>query len=225
MAMNKITYQNDKVIEKFGNISAQYIPNYITPLLLEQLSKFLSSAEPIYKGLNTVPYVRVSYQKFAKLRFTPRFTWCYGQYNGESLASYRGQGFQTELIPQWLLDIKMPIEKYLGVDFNAVILNKYENGEDYISWHQDDEEFLEHHLIASISIGAERDFQMRTDKNETIHEIKLQSGSLIIFNGVLHSLPKRMKVSGVRFNITFRKVKSNHGIGNYYYYNRGILTT
>lgn len=219
--MNKIIYENGQPITNFGNISAQYIPNYVAPLLLEELFKFLSSEEPTHKGLNIVPYTRVSYEKFAKMRFTPRLTWCYGQYNGEPLASYRGQSFKTEPIPQWLLDIKAPIEKYLGVDFNAAILNKYEDGENYIGWHQDDEEFLEHHVIASISIGAERDFQMRSDKKGMIHEIKLKSGSLVIFNGVLHSLPKRKKVSGVRFNITFRKVKSNHGIGNYYYYNRG----
>jgi alkylated DNA repair dioxygenase AlkB len=206
--MSKITYNNDQYIEYFGDgISARYIPNYVAPTLQTQLLNFLP----------TLPFTRVTYSKFNKLRHTPRLTWCYGQIN--ETASYRGKTFKTEAIPQWLMDLKRPIEQYCGVDFNAVLLNKYQDGSDFINWHVDDEKFLDHHIVASITIGAERDFQMRGTEKGTIHELKLKSGSLLIFNDALHSLPKRSNTNGVRFNITFRKVKD---IGNYYYYNRGF---
>jgi alkylated DNA repair dioxygenase AlkB len=221
--MNKVFYGQEQHIKKFAdNIPAEYIPEYLSPLVQEDLYNFLSSHYPSYKGIPTVPFVRVQYDKFAQLRSTPRLTWCYGQFNGNETASYRGRTFKTEPIPQWLIDLKTPIEEYLGIDFNAVIINKYQSGEDHINWHQDDEKFLEHHVVASISIGAERIFQMRDSEKGIIHEIQLKNGSLVIFDGVRHSLPKRANVKGIRFNITFRKVKDNNGIGNYYYYSRGF---
>ena len=208
--MNKIVYSNENHIKKFHDtIPAEYIPNYVTPTLQND----------IYSLLSSLQFAKVTYNKFGKLRSTPRSSWCYGQI--DDTATYKELTFKTEPIPGWLFHIKSPIEQYLGIDFNAVIINKYENGDDYISWHQDDEKFLDHHVVASISIGMERAFQMRSDEKGIIHEIQLKSGSLLIFNDVRHSLPKRKNVSGVRFNITFRKVKDNTGIGNYYYYNRG----
>ena len=121
---NKIVYNNQQHIAKFNDgIAAEYIPNYVTPILQNELFKFLFSSQP---------FTRVSYEKLAALRFTPQMSWCYGQYNEESIANYRGQSFKTKPIPQRLLDIKALIEQYRGVDFNAIIINKYENGEDHI---------------------------------------------------------------------------------------------
>lgn len=208
--MSKRQYANDKPINFGDGIAAIYIPQYLTPELHDQLVKFLPE---------NVPYTRVSYQKYGKLRNTPRLTWCYGQYNNQDTATYRGKTFKTEPIPDWLLQIKAPIERFIGVTFNTVILNKYTDGKDHIGWHSDDEEFLQHHYIASISIGASRDFQMRVN-NGPIHEIKLKEGSLLVFDGVKHCLPKRKGCSQTRYNITFRCIKDAKGVGNYYYYNR-----
>lgn len=212
--MSKIVHANDQVIE-FLDLNAQYLPNYVSLELQQYLLNFLP----------TLPWTRVAYDKFGESRSTPRLTWCYGQFASIPTASYKGRTFNTEPIPAWLNDLKAPIEAYLSTDFNAVIINQYTSGQDYISWHQDDEKFLDHHIVASISIGSERDFQMRASEKGTIHEISLKSGSLVIFNGTLHSLPKRSNQNGVRYNITFRKVKNNIGIGNYYYYNRGNGST
>lgn len=189
-----------------------YQPNYISSDLEADLIAFLDKFE----------YTHVHYPKFGKERYTPRQTWCYGQHNEEPVATYRGKSFLTEPIPLWLKQLKAPIEKFLGVDFNAVIMNKYRDGKDHIGWHQDDEKFLAHTIIASLSLGCERDFQFRTDMSHPIEQITMRSGSLLVFkDGLHHSLPKRAGVSDTRYNITFRKVANNLGIGNYYYYNRG----
>lgn len=197
--------------EAFSIPQVIYQPNYCTPDFILDLKTFLDQFE----------FCQVEYIKYGQIRKTPRLTYCYGQYNKEPTARYRGVDFSTEPIPQWLLQLKAPIEQFLGCDFNAVIMNKYPTGDHHIGWHQDDESFLEHNTIASLTIGAERPFQFRHLDKGQIHEVELKSGSLLIFNqGLLHSLPKRTRVSGVRYNITFRKVKSGLGIGNYYYYNR-----
>jgi alkylated DNA repair dioxygenase AlkB len=211
--MTKQIYSSDKVISSFtSGINAFYHPNYILPEVQTQIIDYL----------NHFRYSQVHYPKFGKERYTPRQTYCYGQFKNEPIASYRGKSFQTEPIPEWLNQLKTPIEEWVGLDFNAVIMNRYSSGQEYIGWHQDDETFLEHQTIASVTLGADRAFQFRSRPKESIQEITLRSGSLLLFSdGLLHSLPKRARVNTVRYNITFRKVNSNRGIGNYYYYNRG----
>lgn len=211
LIMSKIIHDNKSPIFNFGEgIKACYISHFITLELQSQLIEYLDQ----------FPYCQITYNKYGKIRQTPRLTYCYGQYNGESTAKYRGKEFQTEAIPEWLLQLKEPIEKYIGCDFNAVIMNKYINGENNISWHQDDESFLEHKIIASISLGQERAFQFKLTEHSQVHEITPISGSLLIFDSLWHTLPKRAHIDQTRYNITFRKVKDSRGIGNYYYYNR-----
>ena len=211
--MARITHHNDSIITDFGDgIQAYYSNEFITSDGMELLPHLLMQ----------VPFTRVKYNKFGQVRVTPRFTWCYGQFNGEKTARYRGKNFETEVIPDWLNQLRENIEEITGRKFNAVLLNRYVNGTDYINWHKDDESFLDHKMVASISLGEERDFQFKATERGRVHQITLKSGSLFIFDeGLYHSLPKRKRINNVRYNITFRCVNSNNGIGNYYYYNRG----
>jgi alkylated DNA repair dioxygenase AlkB len=62
--------------------------------------------------------------------------------------------------------------------------------------------------IASISLGAERKFQVRLKPKGEIHNIWLSHGSLLLMQPGfqqewLHQLPKA-KTSDVRINLTFR---------------------
>jgi len=211
--MEKQIHPNDQHLSDFGaGISLWYHPTYLTEEVQQQLVSYL----------NTFLFCEVAYPKFGQVRKTPRLTYCYGQWESQSVASYRGKSFQTEPIPIWLQQLKAPIEEYFGLTFNAVIMNKYVDGQHQIGWHKDDEQFLAHQTIASITLGTERDFQFRAGEKTQTHELSLKSGSLTVFgDGLYHSLPKRTKCCGVRYNITFRSVQSAQGIGNYYYYNRG----
>lgn len=202
----RINHSGEVDSNDFGpDVNALYLANFVDD------SKLMDY-------LQTVPFQRVSYPKYGKVRNTPRLTFCYG---GHGIVSYRGKRFRTEPIPPVLDALRARIESLLDVSFNAVILNLYQDGSDYINWHQDDEQFLEHKTIASISLGASRDFQFKSAEGNSVHQISLTSGSLfVIDNGLLHCLPKRAK-AGLRYNITFRQVNSALGYGNYYYYNRG----
>jgi DNA oxidative demethylase len=49
-----------------------------------------------------------------------------------------------------------------GSFFNSLVLNRYKDGSDYVSWHSDDEPLYgPTPEIASITFGCEREFMLR----------------------------------------------------------------
>lgn len=117
---------------------------------------------------------------------------------------------------EWSPTLKF-LQQYLlkrtGQEFNSVLINLYRNGEDYMSWHSDDEAELGiNPVIASLSMGAPRDILFRC-KSDLSKKLKLQlaNGSLLIMQGETqtywqHMLPKRKKVHEARLNLTFRNI-------------------
>jgi alkylated DNA repair dioxygenase AlkB len=97
--------------------------------------------------------------------------------------------------------------------FNAVLCNLYANGQDSMGLHSDSEpELGENPVIASLSLGATRRFQLRHRK--LAHErldLDLSAGSLLIMRGTLqshyrHGVPKQAGVLTARINLTFRRI-------------------
>ena len=169
--------------------------------------------------LANIPWTRVEYQMYGKIRITPRLTWCYGRLHDRTV-KYRGKYFETEPMPDWLEDLRQKIAGKTGFEANACILNFYPNGSDHITWHADDEKFLDEKTVASISLCAERVFSMRN--SDYRFDICLKNNSLLMmYDGAEHCLEAAQGVRG-RFNITFRRLNSEKGMGNYYYYNRGL---
>ncbi len=111
-----------------------------------------------------------------------------------------------------LLEIKQRFFKDYQLFFNSVLSNYYRHGDDYMSWHQDNElELGEKPIIASISLGAGRDFHFKHVHTEEKKSIFLNSGELLIMQGQTqnfwkHCLPKRKKVKTGRLNLTFRNI-------------------
>lgn len=104
--------------------------------------------------------------------------------------------------------LKTVIEAHTGTRFNSVLINHYRNGQDSMGWHADNEAELGHDpLIASVSLGAEREFHLRgTDE---LIKVNLEHGSLLFMGSgsqqhYKHQLPKRKLVSENRINLTFR---------------------
>ena len=94
-----------------------------------------------------------------------------------------------------------------------MLLNQYRDGNDKVAWHADDEKSLGDIInIASVSVGAERDFQFKSKHNsEEKKEIELTHGSLLVMHDPLqqnwlHQIPVRKKVSKPRINLTFRYI-------------------
>ena len=64
-----------------------------------------------------------------------------------------------------LLALKGLVEAETGTVFNACLLNLYHSGAEGVSWHSDDEAALERYgMIASLSLGAERNFVFKHKK-------------------------------------------------------------
>jgi len=147
---------------------------------------------------------------FGKTITTKRTSALYGD-TGFSY-SYAGQ---TKYTSQWtseLLEIKQLIESASGETFNVCLLNKYEDGLQGMGWHSDDEpELGEYPAIASLSLGAERHFDIKDKVSGGQHRITLENGSLLIMSGksqsdFKHQLPISKKIKEPRINLTFRKI-------------------
>lgn len=126
---------------------------------------------------------------------------------------------KIKMIPQgWTSTTKDLKDKINALDpenyqFNTCLLNLYRDGNDHMSWHCDNEpELGEDPVIASLSLGEERDFFFRHKKDpQSKVELKLGNGSLLLMLGKCqsefnHALPKRKRQNGERVNLTFRYI-------------------
>lgn len=147
---------------------------------------------------------------YGKTLNLPRLTAWYGDKD----YGYSGITMQVHPWTDDLLFIKKRIEQQVNTTFTGVLLNYYRNGNDSVGWHSDDENELgTNPVIASVSFGATRPFQLRhkTDKNQKKISIPLTHGSLLVMQGTTqhfweHQVPKTSKAIGSRINLTFRRV-------------------
>jgi len=111
-----------------------------------------------------------------------------------------------------LLELKQLIETITSETFNSCLLNLYHTGDEGMAWHSDNERQLKRHgAIASVSLGAQRNFAFKHKHTQQTHTTLLQHGSLLVMQGTtqdhwLHRLPPSKKVHTPRVNLTFRTV-------------------
>ncbi|PJZ26769.1 alpha-ketoglutarate-dependent dioxygenase AlkB [Leptospira hartskeerlii] len=111
-----------------------------------------------------------------------------------------------------LSDLKSLAEKITETKFNSCLLNLYNDGEEGMAWHSDDEKALgKNSTIASLSFGAERKFYFKHKSTKEQISLILEHGSLLLMKGAqeswLHSLPKTKSVKQPRINLTFRTMR------------------
>lgn len=125
---------------------------------------------------------------------------------------YSGIRLQPNCWLPELLQLKTQLEQACQHTFNAVLANLYRNGNDTVGWHSDDEPELGiNPVIASISLGDSRDFQMKHKVTSEKLTIPLTCGSLLIMSGTTqrywqHCLPRTKRVKSPRINLTFRQI-------------------
>lgn len=160
---------------------------------------------------------------FGKEVEAPRFTATFGVKG----TTYTYAGMTRIPTTEWpveLLDCKTKLEAFLGCELNYAFVNYYE-GEHYIGWHSDKEGDIEttpdgQTTIASISLGDEREFQIRPiyrkgEKPTQIYKKILKNGSLCTMEKhtqslCKHCVPVKRGSTKVRINITFRKMRVNN---------------
>ncbi len=115
--------------------------------------------------------------------------------------------------------LKSLAETTSGTRFNSVLLNRYRSGEDSMGWHADKERELgEQPVIASVSLGVPRRFDLRHNETGQLRTFDLTSGSLLVMRGHTqrewrHRVAKAPGVRGERINLTFRSVTERNGAG------------
>jgi alkylated DNA repair dioxygenase AlkB len=149
-------------------------------------------------------------QEISRGRPFPRLTAWYA----DAGLSYRYSGVTHHAI-DWtpaLLDIKSRVEQASGADFNSLLLNLYRDGKDSIGLHGDNEpELGTNPVVASVSLGAIRQFILKHKKAKEKLTFRLAHGSLLVMGGTcqhhwLHGVPKTEQPVGERINLTFRNI-------------------
>ena len=149
---------------------------------------------------------------YGKTHPQPRLTALYG--NEGKPYSYSNITMHPHPWNTLLQKIKYYIEATTQCQFTTVLLNQYRDGKDSNGWHADNEKELgTNPIIASLSFGAERIFQIKHNSlADAKKSITLEHGSLLLMKGSTqhfwkHQIPKTAKPIGTRINLTFRTIK------------------
>jgi alkylated DNA repair dioxygenase AlkB len=169
-----------------------------------------SEAQALLASVQSLPWTRGKFRG----RAVPREEVWIGPY------AYKFSGRTLEpagWTPQ-IEAIRNEIRARYGGDYNSVLLNRYANAGDSVSWHSDDEpEMDSEHPIASLSLGASRAFLVRPiTGTKAVQTYVLTSGSLLVmpagFQQIYeHCVPKSQTLCGSRVNLTFRRMKLKEG--------------
>lgn len=161
--------------------------------------------------LDTIDWKQEKMNMYGKELLFPRLTAWYG--DDDKPYSFSGITLKPKKWTKDLLEIKRNVETKVDASFNSVLLNRYRNGNDSISWHTDAEKELgKNPTIASVNFGATREFQLRHIQTKEKLSIELSHGSLLVMLGELqhywqHQIPKTKKIVNERINLTFRVIK------------------
>jgi len=161
--------------------------------------------------IEEIPWQQDEIRVYGKIHPQPRLTALFGN-EGKSY-SYSNITMQPHPWNLLLQKLKMEIENIAAVNFTTVLLNQYRDGKDSNGWHADNEKELGiNPVIASLSFGAERTFQLKHNfEKDQKKSIILEHGSLLLMKGTTqhfwkHQIPKTAKPIGPRINATFRVI-------------------
>ncbi|QLE86420.1 alpha-ketoglutarate-dependent dioxygenase AlkB [Shewanella sp. Scap07] len=159
------------------------------------------------------PYTRPEVEVFGKKHVIPRSQVWFADAGCDT--AFSGLMIQAQPWPYYANRLRQQLEKDFALAANGVLINHYANGEQSMGWHSDNEpEFAPNSDIASVSLGASRDFVIRHKDSQYKQVISLAAGDLLIMHWPMqqyweHALPKRLKVTEARINFTFRQITPN----------------
>lgn len=186
-----------------GESEVTLYPRFLTPTEAAELAHTLTRA------LNWERLVR---QMYGKVHLVRRETCWVGP------VTYRYGSIRHPAAP-WP-DVLLPLRDALeaaidGAVFATVLANRYCNGHDKVDWHADDEPlFGSEPVIASVSLGATRAFELRNNATRVVVRRDLGHGGLLVMRGLTqqqyqHRVPVQEQVAGERINLTFRTLGSH----------------
>ena len=190
-------------VKAFFDGKLEYTPNFYNE---EYATKLLQTLQ------QTLAWQQDEVKVYGKWHKIPRLQAWYG----DKSALYRYSGKLMEPLP-WtseLLRLKAHCEQACDTSFNSVLANLYRDGQDCMGFHCDDEPELGNEpVIASLSFGALRDFDLLHKTAPVKVRIKPAPGSLLVMAGSTqkhwrHGITRTAKTIGQRINLTFRQINS-----------------
>lgn len=180
--------------------------------LLRTFDLGASVDEVLQRLIAGTPWRQESVTVWGKTHLQPRLIAWYG----DAGATYTYSKLTLDPLP-WtalLADLKARIEAVSGVAFNSVLVNYYRDGNDRMGFHSDDElELGPNPVLASLSLGEERTFVLRSRRDKSLKpiRIRLPSSSLLLMKGETqvnwqHGIEREARANGPRINLTFRYV-------------------
>ncbi len=137
-----------------------------------------------------------------------------GFYSNKSKGyAYSNQLMESKPLIDSMENLIIYVNTYYNTNFNSLLINKYNNGTEYIGAHSDDESGLANDGVVTISYGATRKFRIRDKTTKKIvQDIKTIPYSMIHMAGdfqkeFTHEIPIEKKVKDTRVSITFRNHK------------------
>lgn len=177
-------------------------PNFLSPIEADKLF-----TELIKVNLWRQDKVKV----FGKIYDQPRL--CFLAADQKINYTYSGLTLPAVKFSKSLLSLKNRIEETTSAKFNSCLANLYRDGNDSNGWHSDDEKELgSQPIIASLSLGVTRNFDLKHKKNSLLKKrIELTHGSLLLMSGrtqenFKHQISKSKRIHKPRINLTFRYI-------------------
>jgi alkylated DNA repair dioxygenase AlkB len=109
-----------------------------------------------------------------------------------------------------LAEARQRLTRHYGRPFDSIGFNLYRDGHDSVAWHGDRERYLhEDPVVAIVSVGSPRPFQMRPRGGGGSTTWMLGQGDLLVMGGACqhqweHAVPKVARTAGPRVSIMFR---------------------
>ena len=202
-SMNRVDVMNSPVMaspvcpgRQFWTLQRSWLPPVESHGWLRTITEEIPWQQPViqvYGRRHAVPRLTV-FLAAEGLRY---------RYSG---TTHSGQGW-----PAWFEPLRHVVNEACGTSFNGCLLNLYRNGEDRMGWHADDEQEIDQSQpIASLSLGATRDFCLRHRQDPVQKEtLALADGDLLIMHPGcqqqwMHGVPSRRRIKTSRVNLTFR---------------------
>lgn len=160
--------------------------------------------------LANINWIEGTIKIFGKEHNIPRLQAWYA--NEDINYKYSGKALLRNNWNPVLNEIKDDIELATSQKFNSVLGNLYRDGSDSMGLHADDEKELgENPVIASFSLGEERDIYFKHKNKNISFSIPQESGKLIVMSGSTqkywkHGIKKTKKIKKPRINLTFRNI-------------------
>ncbi|KAJ3276154.1 hypothetical protein HK104_003700 [Borealophlyctis nickersoniae] len=195
-------------------LDSQYIPSFLSE---DEANRVLANLN------NEITYLdrkSMTFSIFGKTVPLPRDKAFYGDVAPDgSYPLYRYGGNRYPAVQPWtptLKEMRDLIAERTGHFCNHVVVNRYVDGDDHISFHRDKtRDFEKNSSVCTLSLGGTRRLDFKNNMGSELEdwEFGVAHGSLFIMgwqtnHEMKHRIAKTTKVCPTRISLTFRNIKT-----------------